>query len=96
MSSADKREYLTAIYIDKGIIQLIEPDGRIGWYRQRGIQRLPESVILNLRVRGLLDNRWKQAKELPRNWSISFEDPEIMGKAQATFPGLEKLMKGKK
>lgn len=80
------REYLTAVSIEAGIITLIEPNGQIGFYRQRGIGALGTIAQTMLIKRGLLDPRWSQAKELPRNWSIEFEDEEIMGKAQATFP----------
>lgn len=85
-SSSLTREYITAVSIDKGIITLIEPDGLIGFYRQRGIGSLNAAQLQILVSMGLLDARWKQAKELPKNWSISFEDEEIMGKARATFP----------
>ena len=80
------REYLTAIAIEMGIITLIEPDGVIGFYRQRGIGSIEPAKQQQLIRQGLLDPRWRQAKELPRNWSIEFEDEEIMGKARATFP----------
>lgn len=85
-----QREYITAVSIERGIITLIEPNGTIGLYRQRGIQRLDERFELQLIAMGLLDSRWRQFKELPKNWSISFEDEEIMGKARATFPYLKK------
>jgi hypothetical protein len=88
MADKKQREYLTAVSIDKGIITLVEPDGRIGWYRQRGINRIEPAERERLIKLGALDSRWQQAKELPSNWSISFEDEEIMGKARATFPGV--------
>lgn len=90
LKTAQTREYITAVSIDKGIITLVEPDGRIGFYRQRGIGRLDRQKELALIQRGLLDIRWKETKELPRNWSISFEDEEIMGKARATYPYINK------
>lgn len=85
-----QREYITAISIEMGIITLIEPNGTIGLYRQRGIQRLDKHLESQLIAMGLLDSGWRQFKELPKNWSISFEDEEIMGKARATFPYLKK------
>lgn len=85
MATKKEREYLTAIAIEKGIITLIEPDGLIGFYRQRGIKALSEQQRQVLIKNNVLDARWEQAKELPRHWSISFEDEEIMGKARATF-----------
>lgn len=81
-----EREYLTAISINCGIITLIEPDGNIGYYRQRGIGTMDASRINNLIRSRLLSPNWKSVKELPRNWSIEFEDEEIMGKARATYP----------
>ena len=35
---------------------------------------------------GMLAPNWKCLPELPSNISISFEDPELMGRARATFP----------
>lgn len=93
MGNKKEREYLVAVSIEAGIITLIEPDGRIGFYRQRGIQRLNPLQIQKLVQLGLLNPRWREAKELPSNWSICFEDEEIMGKARATFP-LPKEMRG--
>ena len=43
--SRKQREYLTAIEITGGIITLIEPDGTIGRYRQRGMQRAGAAKI---------------------------------------------------
>lgn len=79
------REYITAIQIDKGIIQLIKPDGQIGFYRQRGIDKYSNSQINVFIARGILHKDWKNCAELPHNWSISFEEPSIMGRAYATF-----------
>ena len=86
MAQSKDREYLTAIDIDKGIIKLIDPKGLIVIYRQRGIQKLPEQVINSCILKKILYGKWKSIPELPRNWSISFEDPEIQGRALATFP----------
>lgn len=79
------REYLTAIAIDKGIIQLIKPDGNIGYYRQRGITKYTPDQVKNFVRKGLLIKQWDKCEELPYNWSISFEDEQIMGRAYATF-----------
>lgn len=81
-----EREYITAISIEAGIIMLIEPEGSIGFYRQRGIGSLSAPVRAVLIRNGLLDSKWNTVKELPKNWTIEFEDEEIMGKARATFP----------
>ena len=39
-----ERQYLTAVSVINGIIILIEPNGSIGTYRQRGIQRLSKTL----------------------------------------------------
>lgn len=83
---AQSREYITAIAINKGIITLIEPNGNIAEYRQRGIGSI-EPHMRDLLIRnGMLTQFWNNYKELPKLWSISFEDEEIMGKARAGFP----------
>lgn len=87
-----EREYLTAIAIRGGIIQLIKPNGEIGYYRQRGIDRYLMKYVQNraemersFMKSGKLAKDWRKYSELPKNWSISFEDPEIMGRAYVTF-----------
>ena len=90
MAASKQREYITAISIDKGIITLIEPDGMINYYRQRGINTIDAPVKAQLIKRGLLDSNWDKVKELPKHYSISFEDEEIMGKARATYPFIAK------
>lgn len=80
-----EREYITAISIENGIILLIEPNGQLGMYHQRGIKTLTKPEI-NSEIRaGRLNPNWDNFPELPRNYSISFEDPEIMGRAIATY-----------
>ena len=86
-----ERLYLTAVSGVAGIITLIDVDGQIATYRQRGIQKYSEKQLKVLMSTGLLDPSWKMYKELPKNVSISFEDPEIMGRAQATYPNPEKI-----
>lgn len=80
-----ERQYLTVIAIDKGIIALIEPDGTIGYYRQRGISQLSDGVIQRAIAEKRLSARWKVFKQLPKHYSISYEDPDLMGRAYATF-----------
>lgn len=86
------REYITAVAIKAGIIQLIAPNGEICYYRQRGIDSYLRKYCQNstemeksLIKSGKLVKDWKNYPELPKSWSISFEDPEIMGRAYATF-----------
>lgn len=96
MNNAQKKQriYLTAISIDMGIITLIGENGTIENYRQRGIGAIPANVRALLISKKLLHPRWDTAKELPRHYSIVFEDEEIMGKARATYPDPAKLLNG--
>lgn len=89
-----QRVYLTAITVEMGIITLIGENGAIETYRQRGIGAIPANVRALLISKKLLHPRWNQAKELPRHYSIEFEDEEIMGKARATYPDPAKLLNG--
>jgi hypothetical protein len=86
-----ERIYLTAISVTAGIILLIDTDGTLRKYRQRGIQKFTEKQQKVLISAGLLVPDWGRYKELPSHVSISFEDPEVMGKAQATYPNPEKI-----
>lgn len=79
------KEYVVAIYIDRGIISLIEPDGTIGWYRQRGIQNIPKEYLDELISTGRLNDNWSMFKELPKNYYIYFEDESILGRAKPNF-----------
>lgn len=81
-----QRRYLTAISIVGGIITLINEQGDIETYTQRGIRRLDKNKIAACVQRGVLVQNWQCFYELPSNISISFEDPEVMGRARATFP----------
>ena len=80
-----KREYITAISIDRGVIQLIDPDWNVAYYTQRGIREYSKAQINVLISRGKLHPNWANIPELPKNWSISYEEPSIMGRAYATF-----------
>lgn len=90
---AKERKYLTAIAICSGIISLIDEEGQIRYYRQRGIQKFNNKQRSVLIAAGLLRRDWEMYKELPSNISISFEDPEIMGRAQASYPSIDKINK---
>lgn len=88
-----ERQYLTAISIVSGIITLIDYNGNICTYRQRGIGKFTEKQRQVLISAGLLQRNWEQFKELPSYITISFEDPEIMGRARATYPNPEEILK---
>lgn len=80
-----RKKRITVISIFTGIVHLIEPDGTIRYYRQRGIDKLtPEQFERCVRA-GILRRDIMQFPELPRDYAIEFDDPEIMGKAHATF-----------
>lgn len=96
MSDGANREYLIAVHIINGIILLIEPDGSLGEYRQRGIQTLSPNVIKSEIRNGKLNAHWKSYPELPKNYSITFEDAEIMGRALATYPLVLKIQREKR
>lgn len=93
MAAKREREYLTAITICGGIITLIDCTGNIAYYRQRGITKFTEQQRRVLISAGLLQRNWEQFKELPSYITISFEDPELMGKARATYPNPEDIVK---
>lgn len=88
-----ERQYLTAVTIVSGIITLIDYNGNICYYRQRGISRLSDKQRQVLINAGLLQRNWEKYKELPSYISISFEDPSVMGKARATYPKPEEIIK---
>ena len=88
-----EREYLTAITVVSGIITLIDSNGIIQYYRQRGIKKLTDKQRQMLISIGLLQRDWEKFKELPSHISISFEDPSIMGRARATYPNPEEILK---
>lgn len=81
-----ERKYLTVTYIRAGIIELIEENGQIALYRQRGINQIHDNLKIQLISNGFLIKDWYKYKELPKNYSISYEDEAIMGKARASFP----------
>lgn len=87
-----ERIYLTAVSICGGIITLIDYNGNIVYFRQRGINKFNDKQRKLLISAGLLQRNWEQYKELPSHISISFEDPEIMGRARVTYPNPELIL----
>ncbi|MEM4385955.1 MAG: hypothetical protein QXD03_05350 [Candidatus Anstonellales archaeon] len=73
-----------AVYIEGGVITLIEPNGDIGYYRQRGIDKLPKNVIEELVYRGELRQDWYMYDELPVSYKIRYEW-RGQGRAEAVF-----------
>ena len=80
-----QREYIIVIDIRCGLITLVDPAGFVGVYRQRGIGNLSDEVKALAISKGLLASDWKTYKELPKHWSIYFEDESVQGKAKATY-----------
>lgn len=76
---------LTVISIDKGIITLIEEDGTFGVYRQTGIEKYKGDQLYRMIKAGLLDANWRLYQVIPDNYSISYEDPMIQGRAYKSF-----------
>lgn len=76
------------IYIEKGVIALIEDNGEIKYYRQIGITDMPDKKIYNDIDRNKLDDEILEYKEIPKEYSIYFEDESIMGKAENTYRGV--------
>lgn len=87
-----KRKRLTAVTIQGGIIQLIEENGSMGYYAQRGLSKLSEADKCYAIESRMINPKAFSLKELPSNYSISYECPEVQGKAVATF-NLAKEMK---
>lgn len=92
-NKSSQRIYLLAVTVQCGIIQLINADGTIGYYRQRGIQRLTDKEKKMFIQLGFLHPNWEMYRELPSNISIYYEDEYIQGKARATFPSASTLFK---
>lgn len=88
-----ERQYLTAVSIVGGIITLIDYNGNIRYFRQRGIKKLTDSQRQKLIYLGLLQKNWETFAELPSHISISFEDPEVMGRARASYPNPDEILK---
>ena len=81
----NERLYLTAVAIDMGIVQVIMPDGQTGLFAQRGIRKLTPDEATTAIERGLINPSAFGMRELPSNISISFERPDIQGRAIASF-----------
>lgn len=76
---------ILAISVINGVITLIEPDGSIGYYRQRGIDKLTAEEIEMAIQNKILSREALSLPELPRHYEIEFEDEQIMGKAEPEF-----------
>ena len=80
-----ERVYLTAVAVDRGVINVINPNGELGLYAQRGIKKLrPDEATVAIE-RGLINPIAFSLQELPSNYSIAFESAEHQGRAVASF-----------
>ncbi len=82
----NKKDYLTAVSIECGIITLLDKDGCMVQYRQRGIERMGDEQRGLLIAMGMLCRTWELYPELPGDIALSFEDPTIMGIAREAYP----------
>lgn len=88
-----EKVYLTALAIDRGLISLINEDGTIGYFLQRGVHCVSEEDRAKLVYKGLLVPNYKNFKELPANYKLEFEEPDIQGRARVSFYTKEQLKK---
>ena len=89
---AKEKQYFTCIAIVAGIITLIDADGAIREYRQRGIENFDEKLIFVLQNLGMLDPKWRMYEVLPDNIRLCYEDEYLMGKARAFYPKVELIV----
>ena len=88
-----QRIYLTAISCVGGILSVLSPEGNVIYFRQRGIQKIPENTRKQLVDLGFLHPNWESVQELPTYVSLTYEDPVIMGRVRVTFPSIETINK---
>lgn len=79
------RFYATLVSFNKGILQVIGPDGNMYCFRQRGTSNLTDGEYAKAFSRGLLCNQAMKLRVFPSNWSLINEEPEILGKVTVTF-----------
>lgn len=79
------KKRLVAVQIEMGIITVVGETGKIEQYMQRGIRKLSNADACYAIECGILSPKAYNLKELPSNYSIYFECPEIQGRAIATF-----------
>lgn len=79
------RFYATLVSFDKGVLQVIGPDGNMYCFRQRGTSDLTDKEYARAFSRGLLCHQAMRLRVFPRDWSLINEEPEILGKVTVTF-----------
>lgn len=76
---------LTAVAVDKGLITVINEQGHLEHYAQRGIAIYNNEQKYALVKAGKLNPAALSFKELPRNIRIQYECPDVQGRAYATY-----------
>lgn len=74
---------VTVVSVFKGIITLIENDGSIGVYRQRGIKSLGVDTLQNEINSGRLSVSTLCVEDLPYEYKLVVEDEDIQGEASS-------------
>ncbi len=70
---------VTLVSISGGILTVVEPDGGLSNYRQRGIRELDIDTIEKEVNAGRLNANSLVMMDIPYNYVIIVEDEEIMG-----------------
>jgi hypothetical protein len=74
------------VSINKGVITLIDENGEVKNYLQRGIESLSMMKKAELGRLNLLDfNASLSYKDLPKDISLEFEDPGTQGRVYVTY-----------
>lgn len=83
-----ERIILTAIWVDRGIVGVICPDGKIRTFRQSGITKIAKSAQFNEYVkRGLLREDVMEYPVIPENVRIYIENnPKDFGCKTHWYP----------
>lgn len=76
---------LIAKSIDRGVIAVLTPDEGVVYYAQRGIGQYSYMLKTKLVDCGILQPLALTLPELPKKYSIIFEEPHKQGRAYATF-----------
>lgn len=78
---------LMAVSVYGGVITYIMPNGNIGYFAQRGIHSklTPAERLVGIQ-NGIISPDVNGLREVPRNVSLSFEEPRIQGRVPVSFP----------
>lgn len=84
-SRQSKQIEITCVGVYNGIVQVIEPNGNIGYYRMRGIGKLNRVQLMNLIGLGVLDRNVVNLPELPKEYHCKYEKGSGMGRCVVNF-----------